>query len=55
MPDISTKEAAQKFIGLDIEKLIEEKKEFQKNVIPKWLEEAKERESKMEIKTVSMN
>ncbi|OEJ98793.1 ammonia-forming cytochrome c nitrite reductase subunit c552 [Flavivirga aquatica] len=53
MPDISTKEKAQKFIGLDIEKLEAEKEEFKKTLLPKWLEEAKAREDKMDIKTVS--
>jgi len=51
MPDISTKAKAQAFIGLDMEKLVAEKQQFKENVIPQWLEEAKERESKMEIKS----
>jgi nitrite reductase (cytochrome c-552) len=45
-PDISTKAKAQAFIGLDMEKLNTEKSEFIKNIIPKWLEEAMEREKK---------
>ncbi len=49
MPDISTKAKAQEFIGLDMDKLIAEKEVFVENVIPQWLEEAKVRESKMEI------
>lgn len=48
-PDIATKAKAQKYIGLPMEKLNSEKKEFLKNVVPKWLEEAKERESKYEV------
>jgi nitrite reductase (cytochrome c-552) len=48
MPDISTKEKAQNFIGLDMNKLITEKEIFKKNVIPVWLEEAKIREAKMD-------
>lgn len=55
VPDLSTKEAAQKFIGLDVEQMVKEKEAFQKNLIPVWLEKAKEREAKMEIKQVSMN
>lgn len=51
MPDVSTKELAQKYIGLDMEKLKAEKAAFKKNLLPKWLEEAKIREDKMEIKT----
>lgn len=42
MPDLSTKEKAQKFIGLDMEKLRREKKEFKQNVLPQWLKAAKD-------------
>ncbi|MBI5217596.1 MAG: ammonia-forming cytochrome c nitrite reductase [Bacteroidia bacterium] len=49
IPDISTKEKAQKCIGLDMEKLNSEKKEWLKTVVPKWLENAKLRESKYKI------
>lgn len=52
MPDVSTKEKAQEYIGLDMEKLKAEKAEFKKNVLPKWLEEAKAREAQMDVKTV---
>lgn len=45
LPDISTKEKAQKYIGLDMATLNAEKKEFLQNVVPAWLKEAKERES----------
>ena len=41
MPDISTKEKAQKYIGLDIEKEEADKKIFLDTVVPKWLETAK--------------
>ncbi|MFS4455102.1 ammonia-forming cytochrome c nitrite reductase [Maribacter sp. 2304DJ31-5] len=51
MPDISSKEKAQEFIGLDMEKLEHEKAVFLENVLPKWLEDAKERESKMPVGT----
>lgn len=54
-PDITTKAKAQAFAGLDMEKLEKEKAVFKENIIPKWLEEAKEREDKMEVKTVSQN
>lgn len=43
-PDIATKAKAQKYIGLDMEELNKEKKEFLNTVLPKWLEEAMERE-----------
>ena len=45
-PDISTKAKAQKYIGLPIEKLKQEKEVFKKEVLPKWDAKAKERESK---------
>ncbi|WP_066218155.1 ammonia-forming cytochrome c nitrite reductase [Formosa haliotis] len=54
-PDISTKHKAQQFIGIDLEKLKAEKEEFKKNVIPVWLETAKEREAKMGVEQVTMN
>lgn len=47
LPDISTKEKAQSYIGLEMEKLRKDKKEFLTNVLPEWLSKAKERESKM--------
>ncbi|MCD8412891.1 ammonia-forming cytochrome c nitrite reductase [Tenacibaculum finnmarkense] len=53
MPDISSKEKAQKYIGLDMDKLHKEKAEFKKNLLPKWLEAAKERESKYDTQGVS--
>jgi nitrite reductase (cytochrome c-552) len=49
-PDISTKEKAQEFIGLDMEKLEAEKKAFKENLLPKWKEEAKKREESWEVK-----
>ena len=49
MPDIATKDKAQEYIGLDMEKLVSEKETFKKEVIPVWLEEAKTREAEMEV------
>jgi nitrite reductase (cytochrome c-552) len=40
MPDISTREKAQIYIGLDPEKLKAQKTVFLKTIVPKWLEEA---------------
>ncbi|MDO5969100.1 ammonia-forming cytochrome c nitrite reductase [Flavivirga aquimarina] len=54
MPDISTKEKAQTYIGLDVEKMKEEKEAFKQNLVPKWLEEAKTREAGYDAKKVSM-
>ncbi|MFI3287140.1 MAG: ammonia-forming cytochrome c nitrite reductase [Rikenellaceae bacterium] len=41
LPDISTKAKAQKYIGLDMDKLIKEKEEWKKTTPPAWLEKAK--------------
>ena len=48
MPDVSTKEKAQAYIGLDAEKMKHDKEEFKKTLVPQWLEKAKEREAKMD-------
>ncbi len=44
-PDISTKAKAQAYIGLEMEKLKEEKQLFLINILPKWLEAAALREA----------
>ncbi len=49
MPDISTKEKAQRYLGLDPVKLREDKNTWIAEELPKWLEIAKERESRMKI------
>ena len=46
LPDISTKAKAQKYIGLDMEKLNSDKQRFIRNEIPKWDKQAKDREAK---------
>ena len=43
-PDISTKEKAQAFIGLDMDKLRAEKKVFVETIIPEWDKEGSKRE-----------
>ena len=48
-PDISTKAKAQEYIGMDVEKLKAEKEEFKKNLLPQWIDEAIERESKLPV------
>lgn len=48
-PDISSKAKAQKLIGLNMDSLRLEKKEFLDTVVPKWNAIAKERESKWKI------
>ena len=39
MPDISTKEKAQEYIGLDIEKLEAEKEVFLRTLVPEWIKQ----------------
>ncbi len=41
LPDVSTKEKAQAYIGLDMEKERANKQKFQETVVPQWLETAK--------------
>jgi formate-dependent nitrite reductase cytochrome c552 subunit len=47
IPDLSTKEKAQAYIGLDMAKLTQEKEEFLRTVIPQWDKEAAERQAAM--------
>lgn len=46
-PDISTKSKAQAYIGLNMQKLIAEKNEFLKTMVPVWDSRAEERQAKM--------
>jgi len=41
LPDLSTKEKAQAYIGLDMEKERSGKASFQETVVPQWLEKAR--------------
>lgn len=41
LPDISTKEKAQQYIGLDMSAEKAAKDRFLKEVVPEWLQEAK--------------
>lgn len=52
-PDISTKAKAQKFVGLDMDKLNKEKKQFVSTIIPGWKKLAEEREKNYPVKTVN--
>jgi len=45
LPDISTKEAAQKALGMDMDKMNREKQEFLKTLVPEWEAEAAKREA----------
>jgi len=44
MPDISTKEKAQAYIGLDMKSVSDKKNNWVKDVVPKWIQAAKEKE-----------
>lgn len=44
MPDISTKEKAQKFVGLDMSAIVKDKENFLKTTVPEWNKKAKERQ-----------
>ncbi|HTX88811.1 MAG TPA: ammonia-forming cytochrome c nitrite reductase [Bacteroidales bacterium] len=48
-PDLATKEKAQKFIGLDMDKLRKDKEEFLRTVVPVWDQKARERESQWPV------
>ncbi len=48
-PDIATKEKAQKFIGMPVEKLKKEKEEFLEVIVPEWNKRALERENSWKI------
>lgn len=41
LPDVSTKEKAQKYIGLDMDGLHKNKEKFLETVVPKWVKKAK--------------
>ncbi len=47
-PDVSTKEKAQVYIGLDMKKMTEDKKVFLETVVPVWDKQAAERHDKMD-------
>lgn len=41
MPDISTKDKAQRYIGMDVDKEHADKEKFMDTVVPQWIEKAK--------------
>ncbi len=47
LPDVSTKEKAQKYIGLDMQALRADKEEFLKKIIPNWDSVAKQRQGSL--------
>jgi len=51
-PDISTKEKAQKYIGLDMNKLRADKQKFLDVVVPDWAKQAEARQSQWKVKNI---
>ena len=49
MPEVSSKEKAQAYIGLDMPKLKDKKKRFLDTVVPKWIDDAKKKGKLIEI------
>ncbi len=49
-PDIETKADAQKYIGLPMDQLKSEKKEFIDKIVPEWIKQAQARESQWQVK-----
>jgi nitrite reductase (cytochrome c-552) len=52
MPDLSSKEALQAYIGIDLEKERAEKVRFLEEVVPQWLKEGKAREAQKGVKSL---
>ena len=50
MPDISSKAKAQEFIGLDMNTLTNDKEVWKETVVPRWLEEAKNKERLVSVR-----
>jgi nitrite reductase (cytochrome c-552) len=48
LPDVSTKQKAQEYIGIDLQQLEAEKQEFLEEVVPQWVQKAKERQQMWE-------
>lgn len=53
--DVSTKSKAQSYIGLDMDKLMDDKKKFLETLAPEWRKEAKKREDAMTQYDLSVN
>jgi nitrite reductase (cytochrome c-552) len=51
-PDIETKAKAQEYVGLDMDKLNSEKERFMKEVVPRWIKKAEEREKTYKTKNL---
>ena len=51
MPDISTKEKAQIYIGLDMKDINAKKEVFKKTMIPEWIKSAKEKKKLISVES----
>lgn len=52
LPDFNSKAAVQKYIGIDLAKEKEAKTKFLKEVVPTWMKANKDREAKIQVKTI---
>jgi hypothetical protein len=50
MPDISSKEKAQVYIGLDMKTLTQNKENWKQTVVPKWIEQAKSKQRLVSVR-----
>lgn len=48
LPDVSTKQKAQEYIGLDLDQLQAEKDQFLEEIVPQWLQTSLERQQRWE-------
>jgi nitrite reductase (cytochrome c-552) len=53
MPNLDSKEALQRYIGVDIEKERAQKVNFLEQVVPRWLQEGKAREAQKPVRLIS--
>ncbi len=53
MPDFTSKSALQAYIGLDMDKKRAEKEVFLEEVVPRWMEEGRQREKEMPVKMIN--
>ena len=53
MPDLNSKPALQAYVGIDIDDERINKERFLQEIVPRWLEEGREREAQMGVKRVN--
>ena len=52
-PDITTKSKAEAFVGLDMDKMKQEKERFINEIVPQWLKTAEQRELSYVVETMN--